>query len=112
MRECDAVVLRLQLLGDQQIIFGLEEVRATVNRELKIVTVRDRILGTRLHAVTAENATPVIDVVNGSVTFVDPDSLFRRTRVVGRDDVNALRGTRGSAKITGDALLASEFVDV
>ena len=90
MRERDAVILRLQLLGDQQIIFGLEEIRATVNRELKIVTVRDRVFRTRFDAETAENAAPVIDVVNRRVAFVDSDSLFRRTRVVGGNDVNAL----------------------
>src|ERR1700752_1198985 len=112
MRECDAVVLRLQLLGDQQIIFGLEEIRATVNRELKVITVRDRVFRTSLDAVTAENAPAVIDVVNGGVTFVASNSFFRWARIVSRNDVNALRRTRSGAKITGHALLPAKLVDV
>src|SRR5687767_11492279 len=111
MRERNAVILRLQLLRDQQIVFGLEEIRATVNGEFKVVAVGDRVLRTRLDAITAKDATAVIDVVNLGVTFIDADSLFGRTRIVGRNDVNALGRTRGGAEITGDALFPAEFVN-
>src|SRR5688500_3359764 len=112
MRERNAVVLRLQLLRDQQIVFSLEEIRATVNGKFKVVAVRDRVLRTRLDAITAKDATAVIDVVDLRVTFIDADTLFGRTRIVSRNDVNALGRTRGRAEITSDTLFAAEFVNV
>src|SRR5215213_7376409 len=112
MRKRDSIVLRLKLFGNQQIIFGLEEIGATVNRQFKIVTVSDGVLRTGLDTITAEDATSIVDVVNGRVTFVDTGAFFGWTRIVGGDDVNTFRRTRSSAEITGDALLAPELVDV
>src|SRR6185437_827585 len=94
MRERDAVVPGLQLLRDQQVIFGLEEVRAIVNRELEIVTVCDRVFRTRLDAETAEDATTVIDVVHRGITLVDTDAFGWRARIISSDDVDTFRRTR------------------
>src|SRR5215213_2424370 len=112
MRKRDSIVLRLKLFGNQQIIFGLEEIGATVNRQFKIVTVSDGVLRTSLDTITAEDAASVVDVVNGGVAFVDPDAFFGRARIVGGNDVNTLRRTCSSAEIAGNALLAPELVDV
>ena len=65
---------------------------------------RDRILGTGLDAVAAEDATAVIDVVDLGISFIYPDAFFRRTRIVLGNDINAIRWARGSAQETGDAL--------
>jgi len=51
--------------------------------------VRDGVFRAGLDTVTAENAAPVVNVVNGSVTLVDTDALFGWTRIVGGDDVDA-----------------------
>src|ERR1043166_6129088 len=104
MRQGDAIVLRLQLLRNQQVVFGLEEVGTTVNRELEVVTVGDRVFRTCLDAEAEGDAAAVVDVVNGSVTFVGSDALGWRTRIVGGDDVNTLGRTCCGAEITRDAL--------
>src|SRR4051794_2877766 len=112
MRLGHSVVPRLQLFRDQQIVFGLEEISATVNRQLEVVTVSDCVFRASLNTETAEDATTVIDVVNGSVTLVDSGALLGRTGIVRGDDVDTLRRARRRAEITRDTLLAPEFVDV
>src|SRR5215217_3270487 len=72
----------------------------------------DRILWTRFHAIPAEDATPIINVVDLGVTFIDTHALLGRSRIVGGDDVNALGRTRRRAQITGHALLSSKLVYV
>src|SRR5215213_1465737 len=112
MRLSHSIVFRLELFRDQQIVFGLKEICATVNRQLEVVAVSDRVLRARFDTVTAEDATPVVDVVDGSVTLVDTGALLGRSRVVRGNDVDTLRRTRRGTQITGDTLLASELVDV
>src|SRR5215212_8393850 len=112
VRQSDPVVFRLKLFRNQQIIFGLEEICAAVNRQLKIVTVSDGVLRAGLDTITAEDAAPVIDVVNGRIAFVHTYALFGRPRIVGGNDVNTFRRTRGGAEVTGNALFAPELVDV
>src|SRR5688572_33490020 len=112
MRQSDPVVLRLQLFGNQQIIFGLEEVGATVNRQFKVVAVSDGILRTGLDTIPAEDAASIINVVDGRIPFIDTGALFGRSGIIRGHDVNALRRTRGRAQVTGYALLTPELVDV
>jgi len=112
VRMRDAVVFRLQLFRDQQIIFGLEEICATVNRQFKIVAVSNGILRAGLDAITAEDAASIIDVINRRITFIDTSALRRWPWIVSSDDVNALRRTRRGAEITRNTLLAPELVDV
>src|SRR5690242_18927582 len=100
MRQRNTIVLRLQLLGDQQVVFRFEQVGATVNRELEIETVCDRVFRTRLNALTAEDATAVVDVVNAGVTYVDTDALRWRTRIVRGNYIDTFCRTRGGAEIT------------
>jgi len=74
--------------------------------------VSDGILGTGFDAVTAKDATAVIDVVNGSISFIDTGALFGGPRIVGSNDVDTLGGTRRGAKITGHTLLAAQLVNM
>src|SRR6185437_14282157 len=101
-----------KLLRDQQIVFRLEEIRATVNRQLEVVAVSDRILRTSFDAETAEDATTVMEVVDRRVTLIDTDALLGRSWIVGGNDVDTVRRARCGAEITRDTLLAPELVDV
>src|SRR5215213_5739851 len=112
MRQRDSIVFRLKLFGNQQIIFGLEEICTTVNREFKIVTVSNGVLRTGLDTITTEDAASIIDVVNRRVAFVDADSLLGRPRVVCGNDVDTFGRTRSRAEITGYTLLSTQLVDV
>ena len=80
----------MHLLGDQQIVFGLEQVGAIVNGQLKVVAVSDRVLGTSLDAEPAENASPLIDVVDLGKALIDAGPFGRRTRIVCRFDIDTL----------------------
>lgn len=112
MRESDAVILRLQLFGNQQIVFRLQQISAVVNREFEIVAVRDRVLWASLDTITAEDAPAVIDVVNLGVALVHANALGGRSGIVLGDDVDAFRRTRGGAQKAGYTFFSSVFVDV
>src|ERR1051325_6348863 len=105
MRGGDAVVLRLYLFGNQQIVFGLEEVCATVDGELEIVAVRDRVLRAGLDAVAAEDAPAVVYVVDLCEALINACSLSGRARIITGDDIDAVRWTGRSAQETGHAFL-------
>ena len=72
-RKCDAIILRLFLFCDQQVVFCFQQVGAVVDGDLEIVAVRDRVLRARLDAETAKDAAAVIDVVNLGVPLVAAD---------------------------------------
>ena len=78
------------------------------------MAVRDGVGGARLHAISAEDAAVVIDVINLGVAFAAADAQL--CRVLGRFDIDALRRARGRAQETGDAffqavLIALQLVD-
>src|SRR5205814_5570132 len=102
----------MNLLGDQQIILRLQQVRAIVNREFEIVAVRDRIFRTSFDAEAAKDATAIIYVVDLGEAFIDARALFGGTRIVSRLDVDAFGRAGGSAQKTRDAFLPAKFVDV
>src|SRR5205085_6951229 len=110
--EGDAVVGRLLLFGDEQVVFGREEVGAVVDRQLEVVAVRDGVLRAGLDAEAAEDAATVVNVVNARIALVHADALCGRARVVSRDDVDAVRRARRRAEVTGDALLTPQLVNV
>src|SRR6185436_5059020 len=99
-----------KLFRDQQVVFGLQEIRAVVNGQLEIVSVSDGIFGTGLNAEAAKNAAAIVDVINLRVSFVDADTRFRGARIVVGFDVNAFRGARSRAQKTRNAFLAAQLV--
>src|SRR5438105_1600395 len=107
--EGDAIILRLYLFRDQQIIFSLQEIGPVVNRQLKIVAVSDGVFRTSLDAVAAKDAASIVDVVNLRIALIDADPLFGGTRIVGSFDVNAFRRTSSRAEKTSDTLLAAQL---
>src|SRR5215210_9553359 len=112
MRGGDAVVSRLYLFGDEQIVLGLQEVCAAVDRELEIVAVCDRVLRAGLDAVAAENTTTVVNIVDLCEALIDARSFGWRARIVFGDDVDAVRRTGGGAQETGHAFLFAALVHV
>src|SRR6476660_8354421 len=110
-RRSHAIIARLHLPGDQQVVFSLQEVRPVINRKLKIVAVGDCVFGTRFDAVATENAATVVDVVNLGIALINADSLFREAGIIFGDDVNAIGRTSGSTKKTGHAFLAALLIN-
>ena len=111
-RQGDAVILRLFLLCDKQVVFRLQKVGAIVNGDLEIVAMRDRVFRTSLDAKSAEDAAAVVDVVNLRIALVTADSFFIRTRIGFGLNIDAVGRTRSGAKVTRDAFLLSVFVNV
>ena len=100
------------MFGDQQVVFCFEKVGAVVDGKLEIIPMGDRILRTRLDAVTAEDAAAVVDVVDLCVTFVTTDAFLVGTWIVFGFDIYAVgRASRGS-QITCDAFFLTSLIDV
>jgi hypothetical protein len=59
----DAVIFRLLLFGNQQIVFCFQKIGAVVYGKLEIVAVRDGVFRTGFDAEAAENAASVINVI-------------------------------------------------
>src|SRR5579885_3122656 len=74
------------------------------------MTVRDRIGRASLHAIAAENAAGVINVVNGSVPFAGGNPV--RVRVLGRLNVDAICRARSRAQEASYALFQAVFIAV
>lgn len=90
--------------------FPIDERIDVVRSEFKSVAVRDGIGWASFHAVAAENATRIVNIVDARVTL--PGGNAVRVLVFCRLDVDAVCGTRGRAKKTPHALLQAVFVAV
>src|SRR5947199_3831 len=69
---------------------------------------RDGVGGTCFHAVTAEDAPVVVDVVNSCIPLSAAESLL--FSVFGRFDINAISWAGCGAKEAGHAFLEAIFV--
>jgi len=94
--------------GGQHLLLAVDEVAGVETRQLESMTMRDSIGRARFNAVSAENASVVVDVVNLGVTLSAADAILRR--VLGRFDVDAVRGAGGGAQEAGYALLQAVLV--
>src|ERR1700687_973289 len=74
------------------------------------MTVRDGIGRARFHAITAEDAARVIDVVHAGVALTRGDSV--RVDVLSSLDINAICGAGGRAQEAANTLFQSAFVAV
>ena len=72
------------------------------------MAVRDRIRGAGFHAVTAENATRIVNIVNGSVAFSGGNPIH--IRVFCRFDVNAICRARRCAQKASNALFQAVLI--
>jgi hypothetical protein len=94
--------------GSEHLLFSVNQVARAESRQLKAVPMRDRIGGASLYAVSAKNASVVIDVVNLRVALRPAHAIF--SRVIGGFDVDAIRGTIRRTQKTCDALFQPIFV--
>src|SRR5437868_11532931 len=69
---------------------------------------RDGVRRAGLHAITAEDATVVVDVVNLRVTLGGRDALL--FRILGRLNIDTVRRTCRSAQETRNALLQTVLI--
>ncbi len=92
----------------KELLFAVNQGIDVVRGQFKPVTVRDGIGRAGFHAIAAENAPRIINVVCGSITLASGNPI--RVRVFRRLDVNAIGGAGRGAQKTPDALLESVFV--
>jgi hypothetical protein len=78
--------------------------------ELKSMAVGDGISGTGFHAIAAEDATRVINIVYAGVPLTRGDSLC--VRVFRSFDVDTTSGAGGGAQETADTLFQSVFISM
>ena len=94
--------------GGQHLLLAINQIAGIEGRQLKSVSVGDRIRRTRFHAVAAENAAVVIDVVDLGIALGATDAVLRR--VLSGFDVDAVRWARRRAQEAGHALLQAVLV--
>ena len=94
--------------GGQHLFLAVDQVAGVKARDFEAVPVGDRIRRTSLDAVSAEDASIVVDVINLGVALRPAYSMLGR--ILRRLDINAVRGTRRRAQETGDALFQSILI--
>ena len=94
--------------GSQHLLFAVNQVAGVIAGDFETVSVRDRVRGTGLDAISAEDASVVVDVIDLGVTLGAAHPML--CGVLGRLDVNAVRGASGRAQEAGDAFLQSVLV--
>ena len=93
---------------DQHVILAHDQIGGVERGQLEAVTVGDGVGGTGLHAVAAEDATVVIDIVGFRVALARGDALLGG--VVCGFNKNAIGWTGSGAEEAGDAFFQSVFV--
>ena len=94
--------------GGQHLLFAHHHIGGIEARQFESMAVRDRIRGTRLHAISAKNAAVVVDVIDLGVALRAADPIL--CRVIGCFDVNAIGRAVGRAQEAGDALFQTIFI--
>ncbi len=94
--------------GGQHLFLAVDQVAGVKARDFEAVPVGDRIRRTRLDAVSAEDASIVVDVINLGVALCSADPMLGR--ILRRLNVNAVRGTGCGAQKTGDTLFQSVLI--
>ena len=94
----------------EKLFFTIDQRIDVIGGEFKTVPVGNCIRGARFHAVTAENAARVIDIVNACIAFPggDPAGIG----IFSGFDVNAIRGASRGAQEASNTLLQPGFVAV
>ena len=94
--------------GGEHLLFAVDQVAGVKAGEFEAVSVGDGICGTGLDAISAENTSVVVDVVNLGVALRSADPVFGR--IFRSLNVNAVRGTGCRAQEAGHALFQSVLV--
>jgi hypothetical protein len=94
--------------GGQHLLFTVDQVAGVEACDFETVSVSNRVGGTSLDAVPAENTPVVVDVVNLGVALGTTDAMLGR--ILSRLNINAVRGTGRRAQKTGYALFQSVLI--
>ena len=92
----------------EHLLFAIHQGIYIVWGQFKSVTVCDRVGRARFHAVTAKNASRIVDVVNRSIAFAGRDAIG--VGIFRGFDVYAIRRTRRRAEKTPDTFFQSILV--
>src|SRR5580704_13220795 len=65
----------LWLTGFEELFFAIDHGIDVVGGELESMTMRDRVSGAGFDAISAKNATRIIDIVDGGVAFGGGDAI-------------------------------------
>src|SRR6185312_14539583 len=85
----------------QHLFLAVDQRGGVIAGDLEAMAVGDGVGGAGLHAISAEDAAVVIDVVDLGVAFAAADAQLGS--ILGRFDIDALRRARGRAQKTSDA---------
>ena len=96
------------MTGFKELFFAIDHGIDVVGGELESMTMRDRVSGAGFDAISAKNATRIIDIVDGGVAFGGGDAIC--FGIFGGLDIDAARGTGCGAKKAGDALLEAILI--
>ena len=102
------VCSHVRWLGGQHLLFAVDQVAGVKARDFEAVSVRDRIRGTSLDAVSAEDTSIVVDLIDLGVALRSAHPMLGG--VLRRLDINAVRGTGRRAQETGYALFQSVLI--
>ena len=105
LRKCTLVGA---LLRPQQFLFGVDQRRRIVAGDFEIVAVGDGVGGAGFHAVAAEDAAVVVDVVDIGVALAAAEAFGGG--VFGRFDINAVGRAGGRAQEACNAFLQAVLV--
>jgi hypothetical protein len=94
--------------GGQHLLLAVNQIAGVKAGDFETVPVSDRIRGTRLDAVSAENTSIVVDVINLGVAFRSAHPML--SCVLRGLNINAIRWARRRAQKAGNAFLQSVLV--
>ena len=94
--------------GGQHLLLAVNQITGIKRSQLKSMAMRNRVRGTSLHAIAAENASIVVDVVDLGIALGATHAVFGG--VVRGLYVDAIRRTVGGAEEAGDALFQPVFI--
>jgi hypothetical protein len=89
--------------GGQHLLLAVNQIACIKCRQLKPMSVRNRIGWTSLDAISAKDTPVIVDVIDLGVAFGAAYAVFRS--VIGGFDINAIRGTVGGAEEASYAFL-------
>lgn len=92
----------------EKLFFAVDQGIDVVGGKLKTMPMRNRVRGASFHAIPAENAARIIDIVDASIAFARGNPV--RIRVFRGFDVDTVGGACCRTKETTYALLQARFV--
>src|SRR5437868_7014646 len=96
--------------GFEELFFAIDHGIDVVSGKLEAMAMGDRVGRAGLDTISAENASRIVDVVDGGVAFGGGDALG--FGILGRFDVDATGGTSRGTEKTGDTFFQAILIAV